>query len=327
MEEHIIMDRKTFLQELVQFLKKKLGKEMEVDIIDVVKVNDTKFPAVAVRGKDMIGRSFHGNELYKYYQKGMAVEEVADNLIAFARQDADTAAKLKIDHKMITDIICDYPHMKEKNLTIRLVNYAANESYLKNACYIRYLDLAVVFYAVISREEDTLATALITETIFDTWGITKEQLLVDTLEMMQKEFPAEVTTMYDILKKHMRECAADPFAKQMNAPEIDLEEIEYSKSFLMATIKGNINGAAVLLYPGFLKSIAEKLGAKELNIIPSSIHELLLLPMDEKTKRNYILDMIAEVNREEVQPEEKLSDSLYIYDLETDSVRVWEEKE
>ncbi|MBR1741565.1 MAG: hypothetical protein IJ733_06775 [Lachnospiraceae bacterium] len=210
---------------------------------------------------------------------------------------------------------------------IRLLDYAANESYLKNACYIRYLDLAIVFYAIISRKEDTLATALIPESIFNVWEITKEQLLADTLETMQRNFPAEVTTMYEMLKKRMEERAADSFAKQMNVPEVDLEEIEYSKTFLMATIKGNINGAAVLLYPGFLKSIAKKIGAKELNIIPSSIHELLLLPMDEKTKRNYILDMIAEVNREEVQPEEKLSDSLYIYDLETDSVRVWEEKE
>ena len=300
---------------------------MDVDIVDIVKVNDTRYPAVAIGGKDMIGRSFHGNELYEYYRKGMDVEEVADNLIEYARQDKETAEKLNLDHKIITDIMCYYPYMIEGSITIRLVDYAANEAYLKNACYIRYLDLAIVFYAIISRKEDTLATALIPESIFNVWEITKEQLLADTLETMQRNFPAEVTTMYEMLKKRMEERAADPFAQQMNAPEVDLEEMEYSKTFLMVTIKGRFNGAAVLLYPGFLKSIAKKLGVKELNIIPSSIHELLLLPMDEKTKRKYIMEMINEVNREEVQPEEKLSDSLYIYDLETDSVRVWDGKE
>lgn len=327
MDENIIMDRKTFLQELVKFLKKKFGKEVDVDIINMVKVNDTKYPAVAIKGKDTIGRSFHGNELYEYYKKGMDVEKVADHLIEFAKQDTEIAAKLNIDRKIVTDIMCHYPYMKEGSLTIRLLDHASNEAYLKNACYIRYLDLAIVFYAVISRNDDTLATALITEKIFNVWGITKEQLLSDTLETMQRDFPAEVATIHDTIKKLMEERAADPFAQKMNPPETDLEEIPYSKSFLMATIKGRINGAAVILYPGFLKTTAEKLGARELNIIPSSIHELLIVPEDEKVKRKDILEMIAEVNRTEVEPEEKLFDNLYIYDLETDKVRIWEGEE
>lgn len=71
-------------------------------------------------------------------------------------------------------------------------------------------------------------------------------------------------------------------------------------------------GAACILYPGVLEKISGKGG--KLYIIPSSIHETIILPYDEVYSVEELKKMIHEVNSLNLPPEEVLSDSLYYYD-------------
>ena len=74
-------------------------------------------------------------------------------------------------------------------------------------------------------------------------------------------------------------------------------------------------GAAALLYPGTLKKAGEVLGS-DFAILPSSIHEVLLLPDDKAQNYDFYRQMVSEVNRTQVDPEEVLSFNLYRYDRE-----------
>ena len=83
-------------------------------------------------------------------------------------------------------------------------------------------------------------------------------------------------------------------------------------------------GAACILYPNFLKDFAEAIGGG-FYIIPSSIHEVLILPediADGGKECDEIREMIREVNDTQVLEEELLSYSLYHYDAQEDEVRV-----
>ena len=88
-----------------------------------------------------------------------------------------------------------------------------------------------------------------------------------------------------------------------------------------ATNTMRMNGAGVILYPGFLKKFAEKMG-DDLYILPSSIHEVLLLPASYDVEVEFLKEMVSQINREEVLPEERLSDSVYFYDRKTDRVEI-----
>ena len=66
---------------------------------------------------------------------------------------------------------------------------------------------------------------------------------------------------------------------------------------------------------------AEKLGARELNIIPSSIHELLIVPKSPEIDPRELGEMVRAVNRAEVAKEEQLSDRVYEYDREAGMIR------
>lgn len=71
-------------------------------------------------------------------------------------------------------------------------------------------------------------------------------------------------------------------------------------------------GASVLLYPRVIPTVAERL-ADDIYIIPSSVHELLILRARDVDDPQCLIEMIREVNRTEVSPGEILSDSLYAY--------------
>ena len=84
----------------------------------------------------------------------------------------------------------------------------------------------------------------------------------------------------------------------------------------VATNSKKLNGAGVMLYDGLLREFADRIG-KSFFILPSSIHEVILIPDTFDMKA-----MVQEVNGTEVSPEEVLSDSVYRYDIDTDRIEM-----
>ena len=68
-----------------------------------------------------------------------------------------------------------------------------------------------------------------------------------------------------------------------------------------------------MIYPGVLRALADDLG-ENFYILPSSVHEILLLPDSGAEDARYLREMIREVNATQVEPEEVLSDNLYYFD-------------
>ena len=74
-----------------------------------------------------------------------------------------------------------------------------------------------------------------------------------------------------------------------------------------------LNGAAALLDAKTMEDISEKLGG-DFVVLPSSIHEVLLVKDDGNASLPELKNMVEEVNATQVAPEEKLTDSVYHYD-------------
>lgn len=92
----------------------------------------------------------------------------------------------------------------------------------------------------------------------------------------------------------------------------------------VATNTDNSIGAAILLYDGVLKTFAEQTGG-DFYILPSSIHETMFVPAYGKRDDAFMLSMVRNVNRENVAPEEVLSDNVYYYHAKTDCVEMIKE--
>lgn len=84
------------------------------------------------------------------------------------------------------------------------------------------------------------------------------------------------------------------------------------------TNKDQHYGAAVLFDEDVLHNLAEELGAN-LILLPSSVHELIAIPVNEETclmDPTDMRDMVMEVNGSVLSEEEYLADSVYMYDME-----------
>ena len=82
-----------------------------------------------------------------------------------------------------------------------------------------------------------------------------------------------------------------------------------------------INGAGVILYENLLKDFAQKVGT-DFYILPSSVHETLLIPVSDQFDVDTLRAMVCEVNMTQVAPEEQLSDQVYLYSRECDQIRI-----
>lgn len=73
-----------------------------------------------------------------------------------------------------------------------------------------------------------------------------------------------------------------------------------------------VNGAAAILNDDTRQEIADKVG--DFYVLPSSIHETLIIPKDAGMELRDLEQMVQEVNQTQVAPQERLSDHVYEYD-------------
>ena len=85
------------------------------------------------------------------------------------------------------------------------------------------------------------------------------------------------------------------------------------------TTKNRMFGASALLFPDIFKEYCEKKGVQKIYIIPSSIHELIVIPQDLGTDLE-ISNMVREVNSTAVQESDVLSNHVYLYDVTTNQI-------
>ena len=92
-------------------------------------------------------------------------------------------------------------------------------------------------------------------------------------------------------------------------------EIESSEKEIMymLTNTSKMDGAVYILFNDVLEDIASELQS-DLYILPSSIHEVLILPKTDETDYEYLCETVNYVNNKDLDPMEVLSESVYIYE-------------
>lgn len=135
----------------------------------------------------------------------------------------------------------------------------------------------------------------INKNILEKVGLDEELLFAKAIENTEKSF--KCTTLGDLLGFD------DAF---------DMSVISLSDDFF---------GASALYYPHLFKQYCDKNDIDECYIIPSSIHELLVVSSDKGSAKD-IRNMIKEVNDSQVSPEIRLSYNLYKYSVKDNVVEV-----
>lgn len=99
----------------------------------------------------------------------------------------------------------------------------------------------------------------------------------------------------------------------LNGGGVSVDEWEPDGSpMTVLTTREQINGAAVIFCDEVLRKIRKKIG--DFYILPSSVHEVLVVPVSEGIDREELEEMVKSVNRDEVAPEDRLADRVFLFD-------------
>ena len=81
------------------------------------------------------------------------------------------------------------------------------------------------------------------------------------------------------------------------------------------TNKTALLGASAVLDVNAIREYFSGSGITKLVVLPSSIHEMLLVPADNAPGMDEMNEMVKSINETQVRPEERLTDRAYIMEI------------
>lgn len=287
------------------------GADYKVTVQDVQKNNGLVLTGITILKKDCnIAPTIYLNQAFEQYQEGRTLESICREFI-----------RVYEEHKVQTDFdvscVTDFSKVQSR-ICYKLVNAGKNEVLLADTPHILLEDLAVVFYILVSSEAEGTGTITIKNNMLEIWDVNTDALyelaLTNTQQLFRGTVKSMANVMMDILSEQMDEESAMEFFDMM-VGENDMIPM------YVCTNTMKLNGAGVILYNGLLQEFADRVGS-DVFILPSSIHETLLIPANADMDTEYLRDMVRTVNRTEVAPDEILSDNVYYYSRLTDRVEL-----
>ena len=267
---------------------------VEIHKVDVEKIDAPSYRGLSIgkKGAD-VSFTLPLEAFFERLQNGQnyynVVSEIADKA---DRQLADMPAINAAE-------LSSYDNIRS-HLMMELVGTKANQGMLRSVPHTEVEDMSVIYRVKVDLGGDREASAVVTNRMMDAFGITKEQLHTDALENAPLTSPATLRGMADVLGEMM---GTDP----MNVfPPAE-------PAFYVASTTDGQRGAACVLYPGFLEA-AKKVVGDQFFILPSSVHEMLLLPDNGMMETAELKAMVTAINADIVDPDEVLTDNVYHYD-------------
>lgn len=239
------------------------------------------------------------NRLYDQYKKGTPVADLA-------AQAVKLITSVRMAFSFSPEDLKDYDKVKDR-LFVRLHGREKNAAVRERAPHTDIGDdFFLTYHVMIQQGEDSVFSSLITDSLRELIPVSDEQLRNDALINTMKMMPP----VFQLIGSHMEEITPEGFSVDVPSPD----------DLFVLTNDSGINGSAVFFYPGVQEMISERMGG-DYFILPSSIHELLIMPVKPGRDYRELEYMVRDVNRRTVEDEDQLSDRVFCYDHNLKQVR------
>lgn len=291
------MDYKEFTENIAETLREKVGDGYTVTVTEVLKNNGVSLTGVVImKESENVSPTIYLEEPYRQYQSGDSLSQIAEEVMAEYEKNAHS---IKLD----VDFFRSFPKVEDR-IFHKIINYEKNKELLKDMPHFRWHDLAVVFYYSFEETMFGKASIAIHNSHLDMWGQTADEIYRIARRNMEQKMPEMLVPMSELVEE---------------LAGIKLEESE--APLYVLTNREKMFGASAVLYSEKIKELSDKLHS-DLLILPSSVHETLLLPDDRKRGYDFYRKMVEEVNTTQVDSEEILSFNLYRYDREKEKIEM-----
>lgn len=310
--------------ELLEFTKKVekaltdyYGEDAEIKHHEIYKNNGLLLHGVCVLEKNKnVAPTIYLNDLCKRYEDGETFSSLINEIVQMTEE-------YKVTENLNMNFFMDYEKVKNR-LVLRLIHGERNKELLKNLPHQKYMDLAIVCHCIVESEEIGFGSILIHKSHMVNWNIDEETLFHDAFRNSPRIEPYQIMKMSDMVKlifKNMVEEQVNDFYDDNARKEELVREMLENMSTNMVNwdipmfVLTNANryyGAACIVYPEVLEKIGQ-LFQDDYYVLPSSVHEIILLAKRENMDFYSLNEMVREINQTQVAREEWLSDHTYLY--------------
>lgn len=304
------MNREEFFEAVKDQVKGYLPadyRDASVELVQKLKNNDQMLTGVSIRRVDeTVVPNIYLDGYFEAYHNGDISMETVLQAVSGDRQEYDGKGL-----EGITKKLARYDSIRGK-LQIRLCDPEKNNARLGELVSTMQGDFAAVYYVKLFETEQGTGSVAVTPGLLENWGITKEQLHKDALAvgLLQKPMLCSMDNMVGSLL-----FGEEPVNLLEQKAGRGREEPETPMYCL--TNDGKMNGASLILNEEVMKSVGEVLG-DDLYVLPSSVHEVMLVPVSLQAELPQLQNMVAEINGSGgVAAEEILSDKVQYFDRST----------
>lgn len=318
----INMNINEFAQKVVDNVRKEIGEGYEITLREIPKNNGVILLGLIITADGQnVSPTIYMDSFKTAYEAGMPLSYIIESILEIYKKDTPQKS---IDMEFFKD----YEKVKGR-ICYRLINREKNENLLSQIPYVEFLDLAICFYYAYQGKELGDGSILIFNTHMEMWDTSASELLELARQNTPVLFPWECRSMEDVLCELMNEKTEIPeiMAKEEEAEDenADWREPLGENGGISMRILGNRShayGAAAILYSGVLEELANKEN-KNFYILPSSVHEVILLEEKENENVEALKAMIADVNDTQVEQEEILSYNLYYFNRKDNNITIF----
>lgn len=288
-----------FLEAVETGLRTRLGETIQIDAQELLKNNVRREVMVIRVGQERATPCIPIESLYAMYQLGEPLEEIIDKVVAIV-QDNSNIKEIEINR------IQEWDYVKEL-VEARIIGTENNKEFLADLPHREFLDCSIIYYLNVNSwvVGEYQASMKITNQNMNMWGVTEEEL--------------DQCARANYLKKEIRFQSMQEVLAELLGNEAEAGLEDGNKPMYVLSNKERQYGAVVVRDEETLQSVYKKLKG-DYYILPSSVHELILVPSIIEMDAKELKEMVVSINDADVSADEVLSNSVYYYDGEKVSV-------
>ena len=305
---------KVFAEGVIEQINDYLPEEfqnMEFTVIENTKNNGVILTGLNVHiAGENISPVLYMNDFYDAVKEGLPLDEIMGRI-------ASCIEECRSSNIMSMNLGLDDIDMLQEKVTPMLINTKANREMLQSMPFIQMEDLAMIFKIdMFTDGYENRATLKVKNDMIERWGITKEELCEKAISNIQKCDAPVLFPMLDVTYEKLT-------GKQKNTnllEDSDAYSLFEDQSLFVLTNKSRLHGTSALLCPGVLDKISN-LMPEGFYILPSSIHETIIVSKECGMSPKHLGQMVREINHEMVDREDVLSDRIYEYDKDLGKIK------
>ena len=247
-------------------------------------------------GESKMSMAFRLKEIFRDVNEGESMDRAAIKMVNTIEANIDV---VKTKESEVKDFVSDYEKVKDHTY-LRLI--PGNSPVLTETPHRMIEDMALVVNIHLENfsDENGRSCVVVTKPLMDMYGINEAQLFADAEKNSLAEEPLVFTPLCDMIRSLIE-------SNEVPSPE------EAGIVTYIATNKSGFHGASVLAYPEFAEKAAETIGGS-FYMLPSSVHEFILIKDDGKPNAKDLNKMVKNVNETVLEPRDLLSNQCYHYD-------------